>query len=224
MNITIYHGSEEIIVPKYGEGKKNNDYGSGFYCTANIELAKEWACAHGKDGYANSYELETEGLSVLDLNCGDFHILNWLAILLDNRVFPANGPIAKTAREYLLTNFLPEYTNYDIIKGYRADDSYFSFAGDFVGNSLSLKDLSEAMRLGELGEQIVLKSEEAFTLIKLVESFPAPSDEYFAKHTSRDIEARTRYKEIAKHPFSPDDIYVLDLIRGEIKDGDPRLR
>ena len=40
----IYHGSKDIIkIPLYGYGKKYNDYGLGFYCTENIELAKEWA-------------------------------------------------------------------------------------------------------------------------------------------------------------------------------------
>ena len=48
---------------------------------------------------------------------------------------------------------------YDVIIGYRADDSYFSFAKDFINNTISVEQLAEAMRLGELGIQIVLKSE-----------------------------------------------------------------
>ncbi|MCF0142741.1 MAG: DUF3990 domain-containing protein, partial [Parasporobacterium sp.] len=44
-NLTIYHGSQQIVeVPRFGMGKPYNDYGQGFYCTENIELAKEWAC------------------------------------------------------------------------------------------------------------------------------------------------------------------------------------
>ena len=51
-DITIYHGSQQIVeVPKYGVGKTYNDYGQGFYCTENIELAKEWACPVKNDGY-----------------------------------------------------------------------------------------------------------------------------------------------------------------------------
>ena len=43
--MTIYHGSTEIVnSPLYGKGKVYNDYGQGFYCTEEIELAKEWAC------------------------------------------------------------------------------------------------------------------------------------------------------------------------------------
>ena len=42
--ITIYHGSEKIVeTPVFGEGKKTNDFGLGFYCTESENLAKEWA-------------------------------------------------------------------------------------------------------------------------------------------------------------------------------------
>ena len=41
----LYHGSDSIVKsPEYGKGKFYNDYGRGFYCTENKELAKEWAC------------------------------------------------------------------------------------------------------------------------------------------------------------------------------------
>jgi len=111
MKLTLYHGSERLIIPEFGKGKPGNDYGLGFYCTENPELAKEWACAHGKDGYANAYELETEGLTVLDLNSDKYDILNWLAILLDNRKFPLSGSVAPVARDYILSNFLPRRRN-----------------------------------------------------------------------------------------------------------------
>ena len=63
----VYHGSEKRIeTPKYNGSKCTNDYGYGFYTTENIELAKEWACANGYDGFANSYNLDFEGLSAVD--------------------------------------------------------------------------------------------------------------------------------------------------------------
>ena len=46
--ITIYHGSEKIVdQPIFGEGKINNDFGLGFYCTESEKLAKEWATVQG---------------------------------------------------------------------------------------------------------------------------------------------------------------------------------
>lgn len=85
-NITIFHGSPEIREkPVYGLGKKYNDYGQGFYCTQNIELAKEWACTEGKDGYVNQYEIDLDALSILNLSDDEYTILHWLALLVAYR-------------------------------------------------------------------------------------------------------------------------------------------
>ncbi|MGN1097515.1 MAG: DUF3990 domain-containing protein, partial [Clostridia bacterium] len=82
-DLIIYHGSQQIVeVPKFGIGKKYNDYGRGFYCTENIDLAKEWACPVKNDGYSNKYRLSLDGMNVMHLTKGEFNILNWLAILL----------------------------------------------------------------------------------------------------------------------------------------------
>ena len=218
--IDIYHGSPKLIErPVFGEGKLHNDYGRGFYCTEHAELAKEWACSSDNDGYANHYQLKTKGLTVLNLNTPEYNILNWLAILLENRKFNVAEGLPQRARAYILENFKVDYKMYDIIIGYRANDSYFSYAGDFVSGTLSLSDLSEAMRLGKLGEQVVLKSKKAFDALTFVEAIKAPRQEYFAKYKQRDEEARGKYRQIAAKPLAESEIYVIDIIRNNWKNG-----
>ena len=212
--IDIYHGSPKVIEqPVFGEGKVHNDYGRGFYCTEHAELAKEWACSSDNDGYANHYQLNMTGFSVLNLNTPEYNILNWLAILLENRKFNVAEGLPQRARAYILENFKVDYKKYDIIIGYRANDSYFSYAGDFVNGTLSLSDLSEAMRLGKLGEQVVLKSKKAFDALTFVEAIKAPRQKYFAKYKQRDEEARGKYRQIAANPLAESEIYVIDIIR-----------
>ncbi len=218
--IDIYHGSPKVIEsPVFGAGKLYNDYGRGFYCTEHAELAKEWACSSDTDGYANHYQLKMTGLSVLNLNTPEYNILNWLAILLENRKFNVAEGLPQRARAYILENFKVDYKKYDIIIGYRANDSYFSYAGDFVNGTLSLSDLSEAMRLGKLGEQVVLKSKKAFDALTFVEAIKAPRKEYFAKYRQRDEEARGKYRQIAAKPMAENEIYVIDIIRNNWKNG-----
>ena len=218
--IDIYHGSPNLIEqPVFGEGKVYNDYGRGFYCTEHAELAKEWACSSDNDGYANHYQLDMTGLTVLNLNTPEYNILNWLAILLENRKFNVAEGLPQRARAYILENFKVDYKKYDIIIGYRANDSYFSYAGDFVNGTLSLSDLSEAMRLGKLGEQVVLKSKKAFDALTFVEAIKAPRQEYFAKYKKRDEEARGKYRQIAAKPLAESEIYVIDIIRNNWKNG-----
>ena len=222
--LILYHGSPNIIEkPEFGKGKAYNDYGRGFYCTEHIELAKEWACTEGKDGYANKYEIKTDGLSILNLSSDEYTILNWLAILMLHRKGRLSTPVAKRGRDYLIENFLPDFKGYDAIIGYRADDSYFSFARSFVTNAISLKQLGNAMRLGKLGEQFVLKSEKAFGAIRFVDYSVADNSVYYAKRKVRDDEAREAYnKELENEDLNG--LFMRDIIREEIKPDDPRLR
>ena len=143
----IYHGSKDIIKhPEFGKGKSYNDYGLGFYCTDNLDLALEWAVDLNRNGYANKYEIDDTKLSVLNLNDDKYVILHWLSVLLENRHFDAQSPLAVEAKEYILNNFSVDYKDYDVIIGYRADDSYFSFAQDFLNGTISYRQLSNAMR------------------------------------------------------------------------------
>ncbi len=224
-DLTIYHGSQQIVeVPKFGIGKKYNDYGQGFYCTESVELAKEWACPIKNDGYANKYIMHLDGMNVMYLTKGEFNILNWLAILLEHRKFDITSPIGNSARNFILSRFMPDTTKTDVMIGYRADDSYFSFAEDFVNNTISLRDLSLAMQLGTLGEQVVLLSKRSFEQIAFVEHEVADYRKYYYKRAERDQNARAAYASSKKNLQQlMDDIFVLDIIREDMKNDDPRL-
>ena len=222
--ITLFHGSTKVVEkPILGVGNPKNDYGLGFYCTENLELAKEWASAERNDGFANSYEMDIEGLDILRLNKTPYHILNWLAILLKNRTFVLSQGLPSEAKAYLLENFLPDYEQFDLIIGYRADDSYFSFANAFLNNTISLEQLRKAMYLGKLGEQVVLKSEKAFSKIVFKESIPVDSNLYYPKRQARDRQAREDYQKENNAVSSVDAVYMIDILREKWTNDDSRL-
>ena len=221
----IYHGSKDIIKrPEFGKGNRKNDYGLGFYCTENVELAKEWACSNNEtNGYANQYEIDLSSYKVLDLREEKYSILNWMALLLKFRTFDVNTPISVQAKEYILENFYVDVEEYDVIIGYRADDSYFSFAKDFINNTISVEQLAEAMKLGELGIQIVLKSKKAFDTVKYISYELAECKEYYVKRVSRDKKARETYLSGYRQNLVTDGSFVMDIIRKGLKNGDKIL-
>lgn len=221
----IYHGSEHIIKkPIFGYGKTYNDYGLGFYCTEEIEMAKECGVNFDRNGYANIYEIETDSLNILDLNNDKYIILHWLAILLENREFDVPSGLAAEAKEYILKNFTVDYKNYDAIIGYRADDSYFSFAQDFINGTISYRQLGNALRLGKLGQQFVLKSKKAFDNLKYLGYETAESNEWFEKKDLRDKLARREYFDVERNKRQRGDIYIAQIIDEEMKADDTRLR
>ena len=217
MNKLIYHGSEHIITnPEYGYGSLTNDYGRGFYCTESIELAKEWACKRDMNGFANCYLIDMDGLTVCNLNEEPYHILNWLAVLTKHRSYWQRGSIAEDAKKYLQEHCYVDVSGCDVIGGDRADDSYFSFAQDFIMGTISLEKLSRAMRLGKLGEQIVLKSQNAFSHLTYQGNEAAFAQIYYAKKAERDLKARREYMMEKKENDRLDEIYMIDIMRGRV--------
>lgn len=221
----IYHGSNKIIEhPLFGLGRPHNDYGSGFYCTEDLNMAKEWGVSKETDGFANIYQIETNGLSIFNLTDNRFSILHWLTVLLENRTFDITNALAKEAKEYLLKNFNIPYKDFDIITGYRADDSYFSFAQDFINGTISVRQLGNALKLGNLGTQFVIKSQKAFDSIKFKDYETAEAKKWFAKKELRDLHARRQYFDIEKNMLKRGDLYIIQILDEEIKADDSRLR
>ena len=220
--MTIYHGSEQIVeVPTFGLGRKNNDFGLGFYCTESEGLAKEWAVSSIRSGFSNRYTLDTEYLNILNLNSPDYTILNWIAVLVEHRLFTIKTPVARRAKRYLIDNFGVNVNAFDLITGYRADDSYFDYAESFLNNGISVEQLARAMRLGKLGEQIVIKSKFAFSKLQYEGFDVAEKEKYYVLRKARDDEANQTYLEMLEE--ESDGLYIQDIMRGGIKNDDPRI-
>lgn len=196
--ITLYHGSpDKIIVPTYGKGEAKHDYGQGFYLTENVELAKEWAVCrpNEKNGYVHQYELDIDDLKILDF--GDKGVLVWLAELMKHR------DAADSKRYYMLASkFIEKYgidtEKYDVIKGWRADASYFYIAKEFVRDNIDLDILEKLLSLGGLGIQYCIKSKLAYSKLKEVEGSLqiVQYAEFNEKYNQRDISAREKMREL----------------------------
>lgn len=220
--LLIYHGSISIMEkPIFGFGKIHNDYGLGFYCTKSLELAKEWAVTDKNDGYANKYVLDTTGLKILDLTKTG-NVLHWITVLVKNRVFGINSQIALAAKDYLIKHFSLPVEEYDVIKGYRADDSYFQYARSFLNNTISVRTLKEALKLGNLGEQIVLISEKAFSHISFLGYEEAKSAKYYPLRAERNEKANKAYSKCLSLRYKEEDIFIRDIMKG-MREDDLRL-
>ena len=196
--IILFHGTaDKVVVPTYGLGNDKHDYGRGFYLTENIELAKEWAVCRPDEtnGYVHKFEIDIDGLRILDFQEKD--ILSWLAELMKHR------DAADTKRYRVLAKqFIEKYgidtEGYDIIKGWRANASYFYIAKEFVRDNIDLDILPELLSLGGLGIQYCLKSEEAFLRLKELSYDLVTVDysEFNEKYNQRDVSARRKMREL----------------------------
>ena len=219
----IFHGSQSVIkVPQYGLGKVGNDFGLGFYCTESEDLAKEWSVQPNSDGFANAYELDMKGLNVLRLNTPEFTVLNWMAILVSHRQFKLKVPVAGAAYHYLNSRLAVNVDAYDVVIGYRADDSYFDFAEAFLNNSISVEQLAVALRLAKLGEQVVIKSQEAFGRIRFTGFSTAASALYYPRRQARNDSAGREFEELlSRNDFNG--LYMNAILAQRIGNDDERI-
>lgn len=196
--IILYHGSpNKVVVPKYEFGEEKHDYGKGFYLTENIELAKEWAVCRPDEtnGWVHKFELETTDLKILDFQ--KYDVLSWLAELMKHRD-------ASDTRRYrmLAKKFIEKYgintSDYDVIKGWRADASYFYIAKEFVRDNVDIEILEELLSLGGLGIQYCVKSELAYSKLTEIQSdlISVDYNEFNDKYNERDINARTNMRKL----------------------------
>ena len=187
----FYYGADSLVLkPIFNKGNPSNDYGLGFYLTENKELARLWASKYPHGGYLIEYDVDIASLNVLHLaTIEDKDVLTWLSLLIAHRFSKEEREENAINIEWLKKNYPFELGEYDVVIGYRADDSYFDYSRDFIRNDLSLELLKDAMRLGKLGTQFVLMSQKAFEHIRYVRHEEIKhSDEYRSFRTKTKIE------------------------------------
>lgn len=147
----LYHtGFEEIRKPDIRHGRKNADFGQGFYMSAEYEFSRKWArVRRGQDTVLNSYELDLSGLNIHRFE----RDLSWFEYIYANR------------------NFKPDSLGEaDVIIGPIANDTIYDTLGITTSGFLSKEQSLELLMIGPAYSQIVLKSEKAVSQLTWLEA------------------------------------------------------
>lgn len=216
MEKKIYHGSDHIIrTPVFGAGSQYNDFGLGFYCAEDSRYAAEWAVGKDRNGFVSAYSIDPDGLRTINLCGPQYNVLHWLSLLLAFREFDLSSGTAHRAREYINKYFSVDYQGCDCIIGYRADNSLFMFAQDFLDGKLSYQDLRKSLSGGS-NRQFVLKSNRAFDRISFSGYDSASAEESYPVRRSRELRA-------IRNMRPSGGLFVTDLIEQEVRPYDSRL-
>ena len=197
--MTLYHGSpEEFFVPRFGLGNDEHDYGRGFYTTAVSELAREWAVGmqNAEKGWLHAYDVDLSGLRIFDFT--EVGVLAWIAELMKHRKADDSPVYVRDVAKFI-DRYGVDISGYDIVRGWRADASFFFIAQLFVRNQLDVTALDAMLRLGDLGIQYFFQSEASFARLREIESGKelVLASEYRGKYDERDRSAREKMNRIA---------------------------
>lgn len=196
--LILFHGTpDRIVVPTFGKGEEKHDYGQGFYLSESIDLAKEWAVCRPNEerGWVHKYELETDGLRILDFQ--EKGVLPWLAELMKHRDAADSKRYRMLAKKFI-EKYGIDTESYDVIRGWRANASYFYIAKEFVRDNIDMDILEELLSLGGLGIQYCIKTELAYSGLHEVEEdlLEVPYAEFNEKYNQRDLTARQKMREL----------------------------
>ena len=196
--LILFHGTpDRIVVPTFGKGEEKHDYGQGFYLSESIDLAKEWAVCRPNEerGWVHKYELETDDLRILDFQ--EKGVLPWLAELMKHRDAADSKRYRMLARKFI-EKYGIDTESYDVIRGWRANASYFYIAKEFVRDNIDMDILEELLSLGGLGIQYCIKTERAYSGLNEVEEdlLEVPYAEFNEKYNQRDLTARQKMREL----------------------------
>lgn len=196
--LILFHGTpDKIVVPTYGRGEEKHDYGRGFYLTESLDLAKEWAVCRPSEtnGWVHKYELDADNLKILDFQ--DKGVLPWLAELMKHRD-AADSKRYRVLAKRFIDKYGVDTAEFDVIKGWRANASYFYIAREFVRDNIDMDILEELLSLGDLGIQYCIKSELAYSQLYEIEDGlqAVPYEEFNERYNQRDVAARRKMREL----------------------------
>ena len=134
-------------------------------------------------------------MNILDFQ--KYDVLTWLAELMKHRD-------AADSKRYrvLSSKFIEKYgidtTGYDVIKGWRANASYFYIAKEFVRDNIDVDILEELLSLGGLGIQFCIKSERAYAQLheQMEGLLPVEYNEFNERYNIRDVAARRKMRDL----------------------------
>ena len=143
--LTLYHTSDcEIKDPDIHYGRKNADFGPGFYLTPDKDFTYRWA---GKNAVVNIYELDESGL--------DMHTFirdaEWFEYIFNNRR-------------------LKDALSSDVIVGPIANDTLFDTLGIISSGYLSTEEALKLLKIGPEFIQVVIKTEKAAAKLRFLGS------------------------------------------------------
>lgn len=123
--------------------------------------------------------------------------MTWLAELMKHRD-AANSKRYRVLAQKFIAKYGIETEEYDVIKGWRANASYFYIAKAFVRDEIDLDILEELLSLGGLGIQYCIKSEKAYSQLHEIQEalISVEYDVFNQKYNERDVQGRERMREL----------------------------
>lgn len=156
--LKLYHTSSAVIEsPDVNYGRRNADFGGGFYTSDSAEFSRKWASE--RKAVVNRYTLDLTGLNVRRFERDE----KWFDYIFKNR-----------------TGYADTLVDADVIIGPIANDTIYDTFGIITSGLLGAGDALKLLAVGKEYTQINIKSEKAAAQLKWEGSAALGTDELTA--------------------------------------------
>lgn len=176
------------------------DFGTGFYLTEDINQAREWAVCNpaAATGFVHGYALSLKGLKVLDLTDDP---LAWAALVMTCRT-PSHNKRYRLLAPRFEAKFGIKSPGFDVIKGLRADASFYYAIRLFAEDDLDLEIFLGILR--QYPVQYCLKTPKALKALQELEAGPeeVPFELFNQAYNRRDLKIRRLAQDFIDSPLN----------------------
>ena len=205
--ILLFHGAKSTIIGNIdiNKGRKNNDFGHGFYCGESYEQSASFV-----ENFENSsvyyFSLDVTGLRSLKYVVDR----DWMLTIAYFR-----GTLNEYKDSIVIKNLISRLEGVDYVVAPIADNKMFRIIDSFINGEITDEQCKHCLAATNLGFQYVLLNDNAISRLKMLECCYLSNEErnYYRKIKLEDNKISDDKVKLARIQYRGKGLYIDEILK-----------
>ena len=205
--ILLFHGAKSTIIGNIdiNKGRKNNDFGQGFYCGESYEQSASFV-----ENFANSsvyyFSLDVTGLRSLKYAVDR----DWMLTIAYFR-----GILNEYKDSIVIKNLISRLEGVDYVVAPIADNKMFRIIDSFINGEITDEQCKHCLAATNLGFQYVLLNDNAISRLKMLECCYLSNEErnHYRKIKLEDNKISDDKVKLARIQYRGKGLYIDEILK-----------
>ena len=205
--ILLFHGTKSAIIGNIdiNKGRKNNDFGQGFYCGESYEQSASFV-----ENFENS-SVYYFSLDVTGLRCLKYTVdRDWMLTIAYFR-----GTLNEYKDSIVIKNLISRLEGVDYVVAPIADNKMFRIIDSFINGEITDKQCKHCLAATNLGFQYVLLNDNAISRLKTLECCYLSNEErnHYRKIKLEDNKISDDKVKLARIQYRGKGLYIDEILK-----------
>lgn len=205
--ILLFHGAKSAIIGNIdiNKGRKNNDFGQGFYCGESYEQSASFV-----ENFENS-SVYYFSLDVTGLRCLKYTVdRDWMLTIAYFR-----GTLNEYKDSIVIKNLISRLEGVDYVVAPIADNKMFRIIDSFINGEITDKQCKHCLAATNLGFQYVLLNDNAISRLKTLECCYLSNEErnHYRKIKLEDNKISDDKVKLARIQYRGKGLYIDEILK-----------